>query len=92
MTTNREEHLTVIVIGLVALLALNYIGDFTYRGAVNEHIDNSNHNFQVMVNVSNINVERVDGIVGNISSIDKDVKSNYRIIDQLIGIILRDDI
>jgi len=81
---NRIDYLTVIVIGLVALLALNYIGDFTYRGAVNEHIDNSNHNFQVLVNSSNSHVDKF-------IELEEDVKSNYKVIDKLIGIILRDD-
>ena len=80
----RVDYLTVIVIGLIALLALNYIGDFTYRGAVNEHIDNSNHNFQVLVNSSNSHVDKF-------IELEEDVKSNYKVIDKLIGIILRDD-
>ena len=66
-------------------MALNYIGDFTYRGAVNEHIDNSNHNFQVLVNSSNSHVDKF-------IELEEDVKSNYKVIDKLIGIILRDEI
>lgn len=82
---NRIDYLTIAVIGLVALLALNYIGDFTYRGAVNEHIDNSNYNFQVMVNVSNSHLDKLN-------EMDKDIRSNMKVVDQLIGIILRDEI
>ena len=82
--SNREDYLTVIVIGLVALLALNYIGDFTYRGAVNEHIDASNQNFQTMSDVNNINVDKLN-------QIDEVVRSNMKVVDQLIGIILRDE-
>ena len=80
----RVDYLTVIVIGLIALLALNYIGDFTYRGAINEHVDNSNHNFQILVNSSNTHVDKF-------IELEEDVKSNYKVIDKLIGIILRDD-
>ncbi len=82
---NRIDYLTIVVIGLVALLALNYIGDFTYRGAVNEHIDNSNHNFQVMVNVNNSHLEVLN-------QMDEDIESNMKVINQLIGIILRGDV
>lgn len=82
---NRIDYLTVVVIGLIALLALNYIGDFTYRGAVNEHIDTSNQNFLTLSDVNNINVDRLN-------EIEEDVESNYKIINQLIGIILRDEI
>lgn len=79
---NRVDYLTVVIIGLVALLALNYIGDFTYRGAVNEHIDTSNQNFLTMSDVNNINVDKLN-------EIDEVVRSNMKVIDQLIGIILR---
>jgi len=82
---NRIDYLTVVVIGLVALLALNYIGDFTYRGAMNEHIDNSNNNFQVLVNVTNSHVD-------TLNEIDEVIKSNMKVINQLIGIILRGDV
>ena len=82
---DRVDYLAVVVIGLVALLALNYIGDFTYRGAINEHVDNSNHNFQVLVNSSNSHVDKF-------IELEEDVKSNYKVIDQLIGIILRDEV
>ncbi len=82
---DRVDYLTIAVIGLVALLAMNYVGDFTYRGAVNEHIDNSNNNFQVLVNATNIHLDKFN-------QMDKDVRSNMKVIDQLIGIILRDEI
>jgi len=82
---NRVYYLTIVVIGLVALLTMNYVGDFMYRGVVNEYIDNSNYNFQVMVNVSNSHLN-------TLNEMDKDVRSNMKVIDQLIGIILRDEI
>lgn len=81
---DRIDYLTIIVIGLVALLAMNYVGDFTYRGAVNEHIDSSNNNFQVLVNVTNQHYDKLN-------EMDKDVRSNMKVVDQLIGIILRDE-
>ncbi len=85
MTTQREDQLTILVIGLVALLALNYVMDFTYRGAINEHVDASNQNFQTLSDVNNINVDKINGI-------DEVVSSNMKVIDQLIGIILRGDV
>ena len=82
---DRVDYLTVVVIGLVALLALNYIGDFTYRGAVNEHIDSSNQNFQTLSDVNNVNVDKL-------REINEVVESNMKVINQLIGIILRGDV
>ncbi len=81
---DRVDYLTIVVVGLVALLASNYAGDFMYRGAVNEHIDSSNQNFQTMSDVNNINVDKLN-------EIDKVVRSNMKVVDQLIGIILRDE-
>jgi hypothetical protein len=82
---NRVDYLTVVVIGLVALLVINYAGDFTYRGAINEHVDSSNQNFQTLSDVNNINVDKLN-------QIDEVVRSNMKVIDQLIGIILRGDV
>lgn len=94
--TTTQDYLVVAVIGLLGFTALNFAGDFTYRGAVNEHIDNSNKNFQTVVDVNNINVERINEMDNNVTDklneMDKDIRSNMKVIDQLIGIILRGEV
>ncbi len=91
--TTTQDYLVIVIIGLVALLALNYVGDFTYRGAVNEHIDNSNKNFQTLVDVNNINVERINEMETNVTDrlneMDDDVTDNVKAIDKLLGILIR---
>ena len=87
--TQREEYLTVVVIGLVALLAMNYIGDFTYRGANNSIIDTNNQNWitQVQINNDLLDASRSQTQINEMN--DKDIDSNTRAIDKLIGILLR---
>ncbi len=87
--TQREEYFTVVIIGLIALLAMNYAGDITYRMAVNENIDINNQNWitQVQVNNDLLDISRSQTQINEMN--DEDIDSNTRAIDKLIGILLR---
>jgi len=89
MITQREQLLTVCVVGLFSLLALNYIGDFTYRGANNDNVDINNQNWITQVEVNNlllnatINQEQIN------EQNDEDITDNVKAIDKLLGILIR---
>ncbi len=87
--TQREEYFTVVIIGLIALLTLNYVGDITYRGANNENIDANNQNWITQVEVNNhlLDISKSQTQINEMN--DKDIDSNTRAIDKLIGILLR---
>lgn len=87
--TEREKLLTIGIVGLIALLAINFGGDYVFRGGqieINESITEV-LTMQADWNTSQsqINVLIAEALI----ELDKDVRSNMKVVDQLIGIILR---
>jgi len=89
--TKREQLLTVCVIGLFTLLAVNFIGDYTFRGAqieLNETVAEA-WTMQAEWNKTQSTINKLVAEV--LVELDKDVRSNMRVVDQLIGIILENE-
>ena len=86
----------IAIVGLVALLAINFGGDYVFRGGqieINEAISEvltmqaEWNTMQAEWNTaqSELNILVAEALIG----LDKDVRSNMKVVDQLIGIILR---
>lgn len=86
---NTEQLLTMAVVGLIGLLAINFGGDYVFRGAqmeVNEIMGEAwttQAEWNVNQNKANILIATV------LEQLDKDVRSNMKVIDQLTGLLLR---
>ena len=83
-TTQREEYLTIVVIGLVALLTINFVNDFMFTDINNKKWDLQ---IQINTNLNEVNILQQEII----TNMDEVINSNMKVIDQLIGIILRGD-
>jgi len=89
--TQREQLLTACVVVLFALLAMNFIGDYTFRGAqieLNETVSEA-WTMQAEWNETQCTINKLVAEV--LVELDKDVRSNMRVVDQLIGIILENE-
>ena len=84
-TTQREEYLTIVVIGLVALLTINFVNDFMFTDINNKKWDLQ---IQINTNLNEVNIMQQEMI----SNMDEVIESNMKVINQLIGIILRGDV
>ncbi len=82
--SDREDYLTIVVIGLVALLAVNYVNDFMF-----EDINNKRWDLQTKINTNTNDVNKLQQQMMN--NINEVVESNMKVVDQLIGIILRNE-
>ena len=82
---DRVDYLTIVVVGLVALLAVNYTTDFMYMDVTDKRLD-IHLNHIIDLKVSDFEQNKL------FEQLDKDVESNYKVVNQLIGIILRDEI
>lgn len=88
--TEREKLLTICVIGSFALLAINFGGDYVFRGAQIE-INETMAKGWTMQAEWNQTQNTINKLVAEVLiQLDKDVRSNMKVVDQLIGIILRD--
>lgn len=89
--TEREKLLTIGIVGLIALLAINFGGDYVFRGAqieINEIMGKAwTTQAEINTDQNKINVLVAEVLI----QLDKDVRSNMKVVDQLIGIILRDE-
>jgi len=89
--TQREQLLTACVVVLFALLAMNFIGDYTFRGAQIE-VNESMSKGWTMQAEWNETQSAINKLVAEVLiELDKDVRSNMRVVDQLIGIILENE-
>lgn len=89
--TEREKLLTIGIVGLIALLAINFGGDYVFRGGqieINEMMGEA-WTTQVQINTdqNKINILVAEVLI----QLDEDVRNNFKVVDQLIGIILRDE-
>jgi len=84
MTTQREDYLSIVVIGLVALLAINFVNDFMFTDINNKKWDLQ---IQINTNLNEVNILQQEMI----TNMNEVIESNMKVINQLIGIILRGD-
>ncbi len=81
---DRVDYLTVVVIGLVALFAVNTLTDwsmfYTQSQSTQSHTD-------ILIKVQTWVFDHM----ALHEQLEEDVASNYKVIDQLIGVILRDE-
>lgn len=86
-----QNYLIIAVVGLLGFMAINVAGDLSYRSvqiSINEEMA---HNWQSQSNI-NGKQDKINFLVTDVlTSLDEDVRNNMKVIDQLIGIIIRDD-
>lgn len=86
-----QNYLIIAVVGLLGFMAINVAGDLSYRTvqlSINEEMAH-NWKSQTDINGENNKIHFLEADV--LASLDEDVRSNMKVIDQLIGIIMRDD-
>jgi hypothetical protein len=89
--SKREDLLTICVIGLFALLAINFGGDYIFRGGQIEINELMTKGFTIQAEI-NTDQNKINRLVAEVLiQLDEDVRNNFKIVDQLIGIILRDE-
>ncbi len=78
-----------MVVGLVGLLAINFGGDYVFRGGQIE-INESMGELWTMQGEHNETQDVINKLVAEVLvQMDKDIRSNMKVIDQLTGLLLR---
>ncbi len=93
MKTGKQDNdlYKIAIVGLVALLAINFGGDYVFRGG---QIEINETMAELWRDQSDINEsqDRINMLVVEILvELDQDVRSNMKVVDQLIGIILENE-
>ena len=87
MTT--QDFLVVAVIMLLGFTALNFSADWIYRGAQIELNTSIEEAFTTQANINN-NQTKINILITEVLvQLDKDVRANMKVIDQLTGLLLR---
>lgn len=87
-----QDYLVVGVIMLIGFTVLNFSADWMFRGSqieINTSIENA-LTAQADWNTSQANINVL--IAEVLKQLDKDVRSNMKVVDQLTGLLLRGDI
>jgi len=88
-TTNKDDLYKIGIIGLIALLAINFGGDYIFRGGqieINELMGEAwTTQAEINTDQNKINILVAEVLI----QLDEDVRNNFKVVDQLIGIILR---
>lgn len=86
----KSDARLIIIIGiLTTLLFMNYVGDVIYRLNNNEQVERMVDNWETQSHINENNNNIHDLVPTVLEQMDKDIKSNMKVVDQLIGIILR---
>ena len=86
-----QDYLAIVVAGLVGLLIINFAGDYTFRGVQIEVNEIIGQGFTIQANINN-NQTKINILIGTVlEQLDKDVRSNMKVIDKLTGLLLRGD-
>ncbi len=79
----------ITIVGLIALLAINFGGDYVFRGGqieINEMMGEAwTTQAEINTDQNKINILVAEVLI----QLDEDVRNNFKVVDQLIGIILR---
>ncbi len=90
--TEREKLLTIGIVGLVALLAINFGGDYVFRGGQMEINEIMGEAWTTQAEI-NRDQNKINILVSEVLiQLDEDVRNNFKVVDQLIGVILRDEV
>jgi len=86
-----QDYLAVMVVLLLGFTILNFSSDWVFRGSqieINTAIDEA---FNTQTNINN-NQTKINMLIAEVLlQLDKDVRSNMKVIDQLTGLLLRGD-
>lgn len=89
--TNNDLY-KIGIVGLIALLAINFGGDYVFRGGQIEINEIMGETWTTQA-VINLDQNKINILVAEVLiQLDEDVRNNFKVVDQLIGIILRDEI
>ena len=92
MSENKtQNYLVIVVVGLLGFTAINFAGDFMFRGGQMELNEGMVNNWKTMSNINGNNDKTHYLVTDILTQLDEDVRNNMKVIDRLIGIILRDD-
>ncbi len=81
---DRVDYLTIVVVGMVALLAVNYTGDYMMYNNTNQSLQSHT---DILIKVQTWIFDQM----AFHEQLEVDVASNMKVVDQLIGVILRDE-
>jgi len=92
MSENKtQNYLVIVVVGLLGFTAINFAGDFMFRGGQMELNESMVNNWRTQQTI-NGNNDKIQFLVSEVlDQLDKDVRSNMKVVERLIGIILRDE-
>jgi len=88
-TTNKDDLYKIVIVGLIALLAINFGGDYVFRGG---QLEINKLMGEAWITQAEINTDqnKINVLVAEVLiQLDEDVRNNFKVVDQLIGIILR---
>ncbi len=86
-----QDYLVVGVILLLGFTILNFSADWIYRGAQIELNTSIQEAFTTQANINN-NQTKINILIAEVlGQLDKDIRSNMKVIDQLTGLLLRGD-
>lgn len=92
MKKNNNDLYKIAIVGLVALLAINFGGDYVFRGGQMEINEIMGEGWTTQAEI-NTDQNKINVLVAEVLiQLDEDVRNNFKVVDQLIGIILRDEI
>ena len=91
MSKKNNDLYKIGIIGLIALLAINFGGDYVFRGGqieINEIMGEAwTTQAEINTDQNKINVLVAEVLI----QLDEDVRNNFKVVDQLIGIILENE-
>lgn len=91
MKKNNNDLYKITIVGLFALLAINFGGDYVFRG-VQVELNEAMSEAWTMQAEWNKTQSTLNKLVAEVLiQLDSDVRSNMKVVDQLIGVILRDE-
>ena len=89
MKKNNNDLYKIAIVGLVALLAINFGGDYVFRGGQMEINEIMGEAWTTQAEI-NTDQNKINILVAEVLiQLDEDVRNNFKVVDQLIGIILR---
>ncbi len=86
-----QNYLVITVVALLGFTTINFAGDLIFRESQIELDYEMARNWKTQSNINGQN-DKIHFLETEIlKQLDEDVRNNMKVVDQLIGIILRDD-
>jgi len=88
----KDITVTQLALGFtIIMLGINFVGDYTFRGGQIEINETMGKAWTTQVEI-NTDQNKINVLVAEVLiQLDEDVRNNFKVVDQLIGIILRDE-